>query len=151
MGQKWRRLLGINPQPVQLLRHPSLFSPSIVKEMHRDGAVSLLTTGRGIWAIWLRVLTFSAPLFLFCIMPSLLRLFPHLLLLSHFPAAATSSMGTCLISATVDLTQKRSAGKEQATPTRTISRSGILNLLEGFGLLSKCKRSGNWLIHCVTK
>lgn len=44
---------------------------------------------------------------------SLLHLFPHLFLLSRFPAAATSAMRTCLISATDEwasvLTQKRSA------------------------------------------
>lgn len=99
-GQKWKRLIGINRQPVQLLRHPSLLSPRIVKRMHRDGTVSLLTTGMGNLGHLAGVLTFSDPLFFFCITPSLLHLFPHLLLLTRFPAAATSAMRTCLISAT---------------------------------------------------
>lgn len=162
-GQKWRRLIGINRQPVQLLRHPSLFSPSIVKETYRDGAVSLLTTGRGIRASWQGVLTLSYPLFLFCFTASLLHLFPHLLLLSHFPAAATSAMRTCLISATDEwpsvLTQKRSApdgrgwrntqheGNETHQHGPCMLRSRLLNLLETF----KCMRSGYRLIHRVTK
>lgn len=113
----------------------------------------------GIRAIWQGGLTFSDPLFFFCLMPSLLHPFPHLLL-SRFHAAATSAMKTCLISATDEWpsvpTQKRSA--QDGRGWRFVWHAGnethqhgpppwSLNLLETL----KCMRGGYWLIYCVTK
>lgn len=96
-------------QPAQMLRCPSGFSPHAVKEAHWYRAVRLCTTGSGIGAMWGEV-TVLDPLFLFWIAGAhaIRPCLSFHLLLSCFPAAATSVMRTCLIKWSSVLTWKRS-------------------------------------------